>query len=453
MLYENRAATGKIASVEFSTSGKDSLAFVRLRGSEHGDEVRAWLGEPSLQQQVVSQTHANDGTLLVIRSKQPSIRLLEVLAQHGETLAQPVPVKKPFNPWAWRGATSLLGQGLQIVSSFKTQSISTSERRAILIFAASNLVANAINIVFGGQKKDDPYQLRQLKNDANAKLAPYVARESLPDADDKALSHRPAEHETVKQIGMRWLKKYSVSFGEIGLRTLGSASLAFPLTQLVDAAKAFGRAETIGGRFKEFFNAAKCTNKATFIVGLTMLTGKFVSFASKEPDPYNPKPPSMLDTFREKVTFRLSSIIEGSAAAYMAHDRFVNKKIEIGGNPHPDYFGGIGNVVFVGGYGVRLFADYGTREVNMPELYAHIGNALAKVPDAQRPALLAQTASDLYEHFKSLPDDKTHSHSLSTIYENLQKELTTYHAPKARITAERTHENTVNSPSVAAPTL
>ena len=351
--------------------------------------------------------------------------------------------------------TSIIGQGLQIFSSRKTIGVTASERSAILLFAVPNLIANGINMAFGGQEKNDPHQLRQLKNEVNAKLAPYVEANALPDSNDTALSHRPAKHETLGQSSSRLLKKYSVSFGEIGLRTIASVNLAFPMLHWKQAAQSFIAADTLGTRFKNLYTTAKCDNKETFLVGLTMLTGKFVSFLSKEPDPYNPKPASALDSFREKVTFRLSSVIEGGAATYMAYDRFKNKKIEIGGKKMPDYYGGVGNIVFVGGYGVRLFAPYGTREVNMPELYAHIGDALAKVPDAQRPALLVQTASDLYEHFKFLPENKNHTYSLSSIYAALEKELVQYHgavksvAPTLRISAERELEHTLSVPATA----
>jgi len=41
-------------------------------------------------------------------------------------------------------------------------------------------------------------------------------------------------------------------------------------------------------------------------------SGKFVSFLSSEPDPYNPKPPGLIRQFREKVTFWVTSKDDGN---------------------------------------------------------------------------------------------------------------------------------------------
>ncbi len=460
MIYQNTAAAGKVASVEFTAESGVSQAFIRVP-STAAEEVRGWLGDPALKQQVISETTSDGETLIVTRSAEPAQHLLQALLQHGESLAVPPPAKKPFNPWAWRGVTSMVGQGLQLASSIQTKGATISERSAIALFATLNMGANLINFFFGGQEKDDPHQLRLLKNRFNAKFAPYAANDGMPDPEDTILSHRPSPKETLGQTSYRLLRAYSVSFGEIGLRTLASLSLAFPITHWRDAAQHFMKGETLAGRFKNFYTTAKCHHPATFIVGLMMLTGKFVSFASKEPDPYNPTPPSWLDIFREKVTFRLSSVIEGAAATYMAYDRFKNKKIHIGGTEHPDYYGGFGNVVFVGGYGVRLMAPYGSREVNMPELYAHVASGLAQVPSDKRAELTAQAAQEIYEHFKTLPADKKNPMTIGTIYEKLQAELETYHqiprtivapTPRLQLSGER-QLGTAISPQLTVPTL
>ena len=102
MRYENHTASGKIVSVEFSTEGKEPFAFIRLRGHEHREDVVAWLSEPSLRQQVVSETNTNDGALLVIKSPQPPQQLLTILARHGEKLA--LPTAPPNHSIPGRGA-------------------------------------------------------------------------------------------------------------------------------------------------------------------------------------------------------------------------------------------------------------------------------------------------------------------------------------------------------------
>ena len=85
------------------------------------------------------------------------------------------------------------------------------------------------------------------------------------------------------------------------------------------------------------------------------------SMIAKEKDPYNPKDANWLDHFREDYAFKLSTVIESGATAYMMVDRFQNKKSTLGMNKNdmpadidpntlnPDYLGTLGNVVFLGG--------------------------------------------------------------------------------------------------------
>lgn len=420
-VYWNSDAQARIASVEFRGEGGTARAFFRLTDAAHMEAVRELLTQPPLAQQVLATASAAGEPVLVTQGTVSPQTLLQGLAVQGETLVPRAPEKKPFNPWAWRGYTSLLGQGLQIVSSKKTLG-NTSDNGAIFGFAALNLVANAINIIFGAQEKKDPHHLRALKQELNAQLAPYVTA-PLPDPEENRLSQRPVAHVSIGSRFSAALSKYSVSFGEIFLRTIGSASLAFPFAQWKDVGKTWRETQSFG----KAFEASKNHNPATFAVGLMMLTGKGVSFLSREPDPYNPEPPGLIRKFREKVTFRLSSVIEAFAAGYMGYDRWKTKRILIGGKEHPDYYGMAGNAVFVGGYGVRLTAPYGSRIVDMPELYAHVADGLALVPPAQLAQQVLATAMFLEQHFKAAPPDKKHPVDAASVYEHLVQELATHH--------------------------
>lgn len=421
-VYDNNAADARIASVEFRSEEGQTLAFFRLADATKMDAVRALLTHGPLRQQVMATTVADGESMIVTRGMASPETVLAALAAEGETLLPRAAEKKPFNPWAWRGYTSLLGQGLQIVSSKKTIG-SASDNGAIFGFAALNLVANAINIIFGGQEKQDPHHLRALKQECNAQLAPYVAAGALPDPDDDRLSQRPSPPTAAGERFSQLLSKYSVSFGEIFLRTIGSASLAFPFAQWKDVGKTWRETKSFG----KAFEASKNHNPATFAVGLMMLTGKGVSFLSREPDPYNPEPPGLVRQFREKVTFRLSSVIEAFAASYMGYDRWRNKRILIGGVEHPDYYGMAGNAVFVGGYGMRLMAPYGSRVVNMPELYAHMADGLAQLPRAELAPRVLALAVHLDQHFRHAPPDKKHPVDVASIYQHLVAELATHH--------------------------
>ncbi len=435
--YITQNGSGKIQSVEFSTIDGKTYAFFTLAPNQRADALQETLTSKPLNQDILSVTPSPQGALVVTRGGLGPDAMLSALAQQGELLAPPPIEKKPFNPWAWRGYTSIVGQSLQIASSMKGNG-TAADRMAIFGFAALNLTANFINILFGAQKKSDPHQLRLLKQQANEQLSSFTDVENLPNPDFIVATENGKA--TTDRGASALLQKHSVSFGEIGLRTLGAFSLSFPITKWRSALHVLRESGSVRTAFKEMRNP----NPVTFGAGLITLLGKFISLSASEPDPYNTTPPSLLDRFRQNVAFRLSSVIEGGAAVWMTHDRFTNQKISIGGKEMPDYLGGAGNAVFVGGYGVRLTAPYGSREVNMPELYAHIGLGLSKLSAEDLPQATVRMATQLHQHFNKpeLP--------VSEIYAALVNELHTKHhrsvepAPQIAVTKD-------NVPQVKTP--
>ena len=409
-------------------SGKGTLrqaVFSRANGRYYGffttaDAASAAALRTELEaagQRVVSQLDDPSGavTLIGCGSDLPE-RVVEQLRGGGHALRLPQPAKQAFDPWKWRGITSIGGQSLQIASSFLSRTIHAGDRMAIFGFAALNMLANASNIIFGAQEKHDPHQLRYLKESFNARLAPDLpagAALSDPDATSPRAAAAPAPSRTLGQKTYDFMQKYSVSGGEIGLRMLGSASLVMPITRWGDAVRTLRDT----GSLKTAVSVASNPNVRTFRVGLLMLLGKCVSLISKEPDPYNPDPPGWLDRFRQRYTFRLSSLIEAGAASYMMHDRLKNQKIELGGKLVPDYVGAAGNAMFVTGYGIRLSAPYGSREVDQGELIAHMTHGLAQLPPEKLPQQLAQSAAWLAEHFNKPELD------VADIYTRLASEL------------------------------
>ena len=393
--YIASETTAAVQSLETAALGTKRVAWLSLRADSAESAIKkfAQLGIAA----TVLSTSARDGMFVIVATTTlEDATILRALAEQGAALSAPAAEKKKFNPWAWRGITSIVGQSLQIAASFASKG-STADRAALFGFASLNLAANFINIVFGAQEKKDAHQLRYLKTRINETVGSVAETAiALPAVDDSRTDARPKDPVSANQQFKNFLNKYSVSFGEIGLRTVGSVSLAFPITKWGKAAKAFNQ-----GGIKAAYLAGKNDNRATFLYGLMMLVGKFTSFTASEPDPYNPEPPSLLRQFREKVAFRLSSVIEGAGAAYQTYDRFAKQKISIGGKLHPDYYGGIGSAVFVGGYGIRLGAPYGTREVDMKELYAHVSDALAQLPHEKIPDALANISATLADHFKT----------------------------------------------------
>jgi hypothetical protein len=407
--YRSQAPDSAIEAAEFSFAGGQHYCFFTLRNSADSKGFIAKLHAPPLAQEVISSTKTGTGELLVTRGALAPQATLQALSGMGEHLTPILPPSKKFDPWVWRGITSLVGQSLTLTSGLLAAE-KGADRNALFGFAGLNLLANICNITFGAQEKPDPAQLRLLKQKVNQDVLAAGGNEtSLPGIDDDRLALRPPEPRTFGQRSYDFLQKYSVSGGEIGLRTIGAASLAFPLKP-PDKRKDGG------------FPFGPNDNPVTYKAGWATLAGKFISFASVEPDPYNPEPPSLIRQLRERVTFPLSSIVEMVAAGFMAHDRYYNKKITWGGKTMRDYPAAIGNAVFVGGYLIRLAAPYGSREVKIPELAAHIADSLATLPPEKITAQLAETCHMLARHFAG-----KQGVSLSQIYTLVTDELDRQH--------------------------
>ena len=215
--------------------------------------------------------------------------------------------------WAIRGMLSTAGQTLVLISGLKSAKNGT-DRGATIGFATVNLLANAINILFGAQKKQDKHQLRYLEEQINAQIAPLAK-------DASALPSVGAEKGN--GTGDSWISKHSVTVSEVGLRTLGSLSLIAPITGW---GKAFSNWRG-GMSLAETFSKARSQNKVTYYAGMFSLAGKFFTVAASEPDPYNPAPMTKWRAAREKWMFRLSSISEATAGAWMSYDAFTQQKI------------------------------------------------------------------------------------------------------------------------------
>lgn len=395
--FISQQANGPIRSVVFQSDGAENYSFVSVSSDEAAKRVEALLAQPHCGYKAISSTDAQGGKLLIFKGTASPENVIHILSSSEQTFSPLEPDKK-FNPWKWRGLTSIIGQSGQLLSAWfvlsHAKKINAENLRdvradsaAIAGFAALNLVANVINIVFGAQKKSDPHQLMYLKDQFNQQFVTAHGAVATLDAPDAQLL------ETGHKQGT-FLQRNSVAFGEVFLRTLGSISLAFPLTQFARAAKVF-KAEGL----KASYEVAKNKDKVTFIYGLAMLMGKFTSFFASEPDPYNPEPPSAWRSFREKVAFKLSSVIEGAGAVFATGDRFNRKKIYVGNKQIPDMPGTIGNAVFVGGYAIRYTAPYGTLEVDMPELYTHAAKAIAQLPLDKQADEVSRTALWMSEHF------------------------------------------------------
>lgn len=417
--YQSERGDSPIREVEFITTEKgNSLCVFYLSSGLDSNRARQWLATVEPQLRIEAEIPVHCGDALVARSSKSQRELLQCFADQGNAFILPPPAAKKFNYWAARGKLSIAGQVLQLASAYlRPQGIDS----ATAGFALSNLAANMSNIIFGGEEIKDHHQLQFLKNRISVHLASQVQDvAALPDVNDV----RKTGRETTKKYNpvYAFMKRYSVTFGEVGLRLFGTLCMIFPLAQMKGALRELGKGDLRGALQKGYNH----TDPATARVGIIYMIGKMFSLVATAPDPYNPKPRSWLGSMREKAFFRISSMIEGFAAGTLAYDRFRNRKISlkklgVGERQYPDVLGGVGGMLFTSGFGVRLFAKYGERKVDMDELTAHTVDSLAVVPQEKMSQAIAETAAMLSGHFgeEKLP--------FSSVYARLAGDLKKYH--------------------------
>ena len=119
-----------------------------------------------------------------------------------------------------------------------------------------------------------------------------------------------------------------------------------------------------------------------------------------------------------------------------------------------DFISGIGGVLFTIRYAMRHWAPFGVRDTNMPEIYAHVTDSLAKMPPDKLPQLLADTAADITDHFK----DKHLKYG--EVFNQLLIDLYRYHhialdnlgtEPEERIAKVNGHASPVKTPEKQEP--
>lgn len=392
-VYKNYNHASPLTAVEFTPVSDGNFSFFYVDSPMKTEGVKRWLSSPEVGQEIIAETRVEGHPVLVTHGDKTQNQLLQTLAAHGDKLElhhHP----KPFNVWLLRGMFGFSGQVGQLISSITSGKIHTEKggiNIGLFVFSISNLIANAMSMTFGAQKLDDVHRLRFLKEQFNHQITTHLpAGDTPPNIDENRLELRKDE-EPPKNISEKFegfIRRNSVRISEVVLRYFGAFALAFPANKWKQ-----GWAKLNEGSLTEAFHAAKNPLKVHHYLGLTYLTGKTLAFVSKTPDPYNPKPHTFVDTLREKVTFRLGGLMEAAAGGVFAWYGFSKK-------PKPDYAAGIGGVLFSLGYLTRYFAKFGVRDINMKELNAHITDSIAKLPPAQLPQMMADTAASLKEHLK-----------------------------------------------------
>ncbi len=439
---------GNIKAAEFSQS---DYAHVAMFEVQQGVDAAALLAHVPVT--ILTQTEKAGRNIVIAQVNKTEGAVLQALEGKGEMLVDAPEEKKGFDPMFARGAASIVGQGLQIASGltvfdeekYRHNKDHPNDQKSalgmdVLGFAGLNLAANFSNMIFGSQHKTDDNHTRMLKERFNDNIANYAENaDALPDPNARAMDSRPPEKLSFAQKAYKFGQEQSITFGEVGLRTLGTMALIFPVNNLAPAFQKL-KNEGVGAAFQEALNTDENGHlNKTGMSGAGMLLGKVTSMLAKEKDPYNPKDANWLDTFREDYAFKTSTVIETGATAYMMVDRLKNKKSLLGvdkeeldksindgtfnvDNLNPDYLGGLGNLVFLGGYGMRFGASVGSMDADKEELYAHAADALMALNPADIPEALAGAAISLKEHFK---EDSTMT--VTDVYTGIVKELEQQH--------------------------
>lgn len=447
---QNNSPITMLESVqEDGKRSRTSLTFCYVDDPSRLDAAKILLQHALPNQHLVGETQVAGRDVLILRGNQTPTQVIAQL--HAARLDfTKAPTAKTFNAWKWRGNLSNAGQLLQLASA----GLKNKEGfdHSVLGFAVFNLAANMINLVFGAERKPDTNRLRRLNAEFNEQLTPYVAPDTpLPDPDAALTKDRTQKkREALGDSVVGFLKRNSVVFGEIGLRYVGAFNLAFPITQWAGKGRqAFAATQgPLLDKLKAGFGAAgrNFHNKESLIFysGIAYLVGKTIALGSKIPDPYDTKPHTALDGIRENVLFKTSTALEAAAAATLAVNGLKPGKVTPE-NPDGarlftrnreywlpnamkgekfitrDWFGAAGGALFTGGLLIRFSAPFGTREVDMKELYAHMAAALAKVPEDKLPQLVADSALAIKAQFPDKPLE------FGNIYTSLVHELEHYH--------------------------
>lgn len=449
-VYTIKNAESLLSSVEFTPVSDGNFTFFHVKDPARVEAVRQWLTSKDMGQEIVADTRLENHAVIVTHGQKTRPEMLKVLEERGEQPELKV-YRKPVNYWAIRGGMSIVGQCLQLASaSLQVEKLTKGHAQLkpthpyfnpklkegmwvrkgfsadIGAFAILNLTANAMNMIYGGQKEEATNQLHAIKSDLNANLNDHVtaaAERTFDISDNRAKLHKDDEKpKSATQKTSEFLQKHSVRIGEIGLRYLGAMALVFPTNRLGS-----GWAQLKQGNLTAAWNAAKNPATLTLASGGGYLLGKTLALFAKVPDPYDTTPRTALDTIREDYLFKVGGLIEAVAGGTVGYNAFSKKKIGFSESARPDmrpqmdYLGGIGGMLFAAGYVVRLGAKFGSKHLDTEEVFAHATDTLAKTRPEELPKLMAECSATLKEHLKDTPIE------YSEIFTRMMTDMYRYH--------------------------
>jgi len=463
-VYDNSNKRSQIASVDFDD--KSGRAFIRLRHVDDIEEVKEMLA--GIGQEFVANTRLDTMPILVTRGNPSKEELFAKLAENDQSsFEKHVPEKTGLlgflkkNGWKVRGGSSLIGQGMTLVSAFRQADPNEPGKTKPFeaptgIFAAFNLAANFINILFGSSKQRDENGQKYLSDLIAQEVNHYASQEgseykiSPNDVYKTAYMTPKEEKEAEKDKGaMGWIRRNAVWFGEVGLRTIGSVAMVlspgdWKFSNWGNAAKALFSAGP-----KAAWDIIKTKDKWTFWAGTGMVTGKILALSAKIDDP-NEKPKGYLDELRRKVFWIASTVVEFFAQNVVAYDRFAHKKINLTGKPDGvtrDWLAGAGNIILAEPpYLTRAVLPYGRVELDVAESQARLVKALTHIPQERVSTVAARITARMVEHLGDKAPD------FSVLYGQVADKLEKYHDIKLTPKPEIVHHHSkTQTPEAAAP--
>ncbi|MFZ4126019.1 MAG: hypothetical protein ACOYJ2_08150 [Rickettsiales bacterium] len=432
-VYKNKKAAAALAKVEITEAVDGRNVFFYVQDDAAREDMKRSLARSGLSFTIQAETKLGNHFVLVAQTPADEKSVATWLSKHDVTLSYK---QKSVDPWVIRSILGFGGQTLQLASSF----IRPNGRidPTMFVFATANMAANVINLMYKSQDLDDPHQLKFLKERYNRTLSPHLSEGEMVLSTSEHRKDLRKTGDEKPQGFDDFMRRHSVSVGELGLRYLGAFGMAFPYEKYLGNNT---YTNNWWGRIKDLKFPELNANKWRQFSGLSSIFGKTVALGSKVKDPYNPESHSWLDMVREKFTFLGGGIIEAGAFSALAYDCFINTAAQpadinkdrgikwpswapkgLAGTRTRDWLGGIGASMFVTGYIVRSWASYGKRNVDMDELYAHVSDTLAKTTPEQLPQLIADTAADIKTHFSDNADL-----DYGTIYTALVNDLKRYH--------------------------
>lgn len=441
-IYKNKNEDSKsiFASVDFDDS--NGTAFFTVKSEADVKAAKEIL--EAAGQSFVAKSYVKGKTVIITQGSDSKEDVIKKISSSNDSSFELEPKEKQTSlefvqehGWKMRGGSSIIGQTMTLFSALRTPEkdeagrivvkdgkLSTKFDPATGAFAALNLAANFINLVFGGQKEEDVHGLAKfdkiiadevnhyLPNDKYTKISPEDVRKLSYMTDSEVEEHNKDR----SAVGV--LKRNSVKMGEVGLRTLGSVFLVLNYKTLGKGLKGLFTGKT---GIKDTWDVIKTTDNYTRTAGYGMVAGKAMGLLAETYDSQNP-PKTYWQEIKQKVLWRVSSFTEMVAQSSFVYDRAKNKKIVLDNKLKSDYVGSAGNVLLtVPPYPARLVLPYGHKVLDVDEIHARLLDELPKLPKDKVPEVMARVTARMVEHMgESSPE-------FSELYKTLSHKLKKYH--------------------------